>query len=461
VEQINLHCGEALDILRTLEDNSVDAVVTDPPAGIEFMQLDFDTFKKNKRSKTWAQQGKDGGPGYGGYGMKLRPAFHTQTHEDRDNFISQMTDIFAETLRVIKPGGWALVWALPRTSHWTTYALEQAGWEIKDVILHTFFNGFPKNRAADLAIDELLGKKKDRPKKGIYKPPNGQDWHLNKPATCGTFSSNIRTLEQSAAASEEALAWEGYGTALKPAVENWILCRKPLSETNLALNILRWGTGCINIDACRAGSRWPNHVVLSHAEDCVFIRTEKINGTKPTKSSKTALGQGSGWNPHKNEPIEHPGHSNADGRETVDVYACVPGCPVRDFEQQRHYCSRFFIVTKPTKSDRDYGLADAPDAIKHRVNPGGIEHDPRWAPVIAKNNHPTVKSTQLMRYFCKLVAPKPDCAILDPFMGSGSTGVAALQEGFKFVGIDRDQDYVTMAERRLKYVYEIVGGFVE
>ena len=150
---------DCLNYLKTLTHNSIDSCVTDPPAGIEFMGKEWDSFKTNKRSKGWAQQGKDGGEGFGGFGKRLRPSFYSQTKNDRDNFIEFITETFIEVKRVLKPGAHCFVWALPRTSHWTATALEDAGFEIRDIVTHVFGSGFPKSLNIEKTTNKIWNKK--------------------------------------------------------------------------------------------------------------------------------------------------------------------------------------------------------------------------------------------------------------------------------------------------------------
>ena len=257
MDAVTLHHGDALDVLRGMADNSVDAVVTDPPSGIGFM------------GKTWDHD-----------------------HGGREGWVKAFAAIFAECLRVVKPGGHALVWALPRTSHWTACALEDAGWEIRDCVAHLFGSGFPKSLDVGKAIDKAAGA--EREVMGEYEVTrdiSGGSWSdlHGKP-------NHARTLPLTAPATDAARQWDGWGTALKPAIEFWWLARKPLVGT-VAANVQQWGTGGLNIEACRVGTaestqmtvgrtaaegwglnkqagqtrggspagRWPPNVVLSHA----------------------------------------------------------------------------------------------------------------------------------------------------------------------------------------------------
>ncbi len=410
--------GDCREVLARLPDASVDSVVTDPPAGIEFMGQEWDSFKSKKRSRGWACGGGQGNEGFGGFATTLRPAFCSQTSEDRENFIAFMAEVFSSVLRVLKPGGHALVWALPRTSHWTATALENAGFEIRDIITHHFGTGFPKSK------------------------------------------------------SMRDIGLPGFGTALKPASEHWILCRKPISEKNVAANVLAHGTGALNIGACLV----------------------PLNGAV----IQTIQGGNHGYTPGQDGPGEYRGTQfvNAEGRWPANlVLTCIceeehqEGCPVRALDEQsgprnsgkfrrnnetgrtaisttahnarnpnrtesvcsygyEGFASRFFYVAKPSRREKEAGLDALPEGVRTRVNPGGLEHDPKWAPVKARNTHPTVKPVQLMRYLIRLVTP-PGGLVLDPFMGSGTTGVAALQEGMRFVGIEREEEYTCIAAARI------------
>lgn len=321
------YIGDAAEVLPDLPAATVDAIVTDPPAGIRFRGMRWDTFRP----------------------ARPRAGEEEQVDPARQAFIDFLNPVTRECLRVLKPGGHMLAWAIPRTSHWTATAIENAGFEVRDVITHHFGTGFPKTR--------LL-----------------------------------------------ARPWRGWSTALKPASEHWILARKPL-EGDLRQNLRTHGTGALNIAACRIVrgrlSRWPADLVLSHHPDC--------------------------------------------GKR------CVPGCPVAELDEQsgsQPGASTFFYVAKPSPRERNLGLPNAPDTARRRRH----ERLLFWSvPLPGANNHPTVKSVTLMRYLCRLVTP-PGGLVVDPFMGSGSTGVAAIREEFSFLGIERDAGYVLdIAVHRLRH----------
>jgi DNA modification methylase len=448
------YLGDSLEILKTIPSNSIDSLVTDPPAGIGLIGLEWDKDKGGRRE-----------------------------------WISWLTQIMTECHRVLKPGAHGFVWAIPRTSHWTGTALEDAGFQVKDVITHVFGSGFPKSIAIDKAIDRakytntddlfrvtawirkrrdelgLTNKKLDEIaecKGGACHwtalPPNGQPhiptkerWEklevvlgpapgwmqaLIKPANeinenwskrnivghytkdsggIGdvAFRSSYHTMTE--ATSEVSMPWQGWGTSLKPASEHWILIQKPISEHNIAANVLKHNVGGINIDS----SRIP------------------VNGKIPSTTNLNFQDGGFLWdNRTRSQNSTYNQHPN--GRFPANFIVTRSNendCPARILNDQSErevevapYFKNFkpetpfFYCKKPGKTERGDG-----------------------------NIHPTVKPLRLMRYLCKMTTP-PNGTVLDPFMGSGTTGVAALFEKFNFIGIERDESYHQIANKRLKGV---------
>jgi site-specific DNA-methyltransferase (adenine-specific) len=199
--------------MRDMPDGCVDSIVTDPPAGISFM------------GKSW--DGDRGG---------------------RDQWVGWMETIMRECLRVIKPGGHILVWALPRTSHWTAWAIESSGFDVRDIIMHIFGSGFPKSLDVSKAIDKAAGA--EREVVGLHERADlrkGKAGFRNLPGD----NEDRGAIELTAPATDSARQWSGWGTALKPAAEHWILARKPLGEQTVAANVLKHDTGAINVDGCR------------------------------------------------------------------------------------------------------------------------------------------------------------------------------------------------------------------
>lgn len=478
---MDLLLGDCLDILKSIPDNSVDSLVTDPPAGISFMGKEWDSDKGGRREWTaWLEQ------------------------------------VMRECLRVLKPGAHALVWAIPRTSHWTTTAIEDAGFEVRDVITHLFGSGFPKSLDISKALDKAAGAERECVGVRRYAGGHIQNSSADKLAPpIGTFKRTQDDRIETAPATDAAKQWQGFGTALKPAAEFWILARKPLSEKTVAANVLKHGTGGLAIDKCRIGNetisthgngdkyarmktgasegvgeyrqhvgRFPANLVLSHHEECEQVGVKKV---KPSNGSGRASG-----NTTKDKSIFGVGDTgrelsylSPDGTETVEDWKCHADCAVKMLDEQSGVskspgkvtrgssrslgyhmgqqkdvpcpadsggASRFFYCAKVSSRERNAGLEGMPDkegGIKNASGRGFSEGDP-YKQVVTKNNHPTVKPQKLMRYLCRLITP-PGGIVLDPFMGSGSTGCAAVQEGFQFIGIEREAEYLEIARRRIEH----------
>lgn len=315
--------GDCLQVLPTLDSESVDSLITDPPAGISLMNLKWDSDK-------------------GG----------------RDQWIDWLTQVMAESLRVAKKGSYALVWALPRTSHWTGMALENAGWDIKDKIVHHFTSGFPKNSGL-----------------------------------------------------------------LKPASEDWWVAKKP-------------GIGSLNTQRSLIGdgNRHPANATFSHSDDCVFLRNELRPGRSMNRYLDGPKPFGGG--------VGHPHESTVMPDELVEIWDCVPECVVTESAQ------RCFFASKASRSEKEAGLENFEKKYMERDNgfSGKISntHLPR------ANTHISVKNIALMRHLVSLSTPFHG-RILDPFLGSGSTAIAALLEGHDCLGIEQSQEYIEIAWARIAF----------
>lgn len=418
-----LHLGDCLEGLKKLPDNSVDAIVTDPPAGISFMGREWDDDK-------------------GG----------------RDKWIEWLRAVMTECIRVLKPGGHILSWALPRTSHWTAMALELAGFQIRDRVSWLYVTGFPKSMNVSKAIDAHLGA--ERPVVG-HREDGRSDMHAGVPGSYGSF-------DITESATEEAKQWEGWGTALKPACEDWWLARKP-PEGTLAENLIKWGVGALNIEDSRIGDEGG---------------TRSIEGATQT-SPNVIYGKGMGGVPHDPDAVlgRWPSHL------IVGEGVAIDGLELP---------AMYFYVPKPSKGETEAGLQNLPLSsgaeVAGRAPDSAGMNSPRAG--VAKgaraNTHPTKKPIALMRYLIHLITPPPMmvCAsscyveadhvpalqrddqgvracpscggnlverksiVLDPFSGSGTTGLAALVEGCRFVGFEMSPEYHAIACERLRSIIE-------
>ncbi len=425
--------GDALIKLRKLDENSLDALVTDPPAGIAFMGKDWD---------------KDKG--------------------GRDQWIAWLSSVLKEAKRVLKPGAYALVWALPRTSHWTATAIENSGFDIRDIVTHIFGTGFPKSLNVGKAIDKaagakrkVIGRRTDRAASPIHNIKGG----YNKKSP-----NNLDLSEITAPSTKEAKQWDGWGTALKPAAEHWILARTPPSEKTVAANVLKWGTGAINIDESRIEPPKGDHKgkggggVAEHWQGKDMKNTIYEGGYKRTPPDHTQgrfpanvmfdeeagrmLDEQSGTGKSGSGTRGKGGNKYANGKGFANTLS-ETGQPIGYYDFGG--ASRFFYCPKASSAERNKGLEDLPKKLGGMRSENSGQHISRRKgddPAPVPNHHPTVKALDLMEYLIRLITP-PKGIVLDPFMGSGSTGIAARRAGFDFIGIEKDTEYFEIAKKRL------------
>ncbi len=377
--------GDCLDVLRTMPDCSVDAVVTDPPYGLAFM------------GKRW-------------------------------DYDVPSVAIWAECLRVLKPGGHLLAFAGTRTQHRMAVRIEDAGFEIRDMIAWVYGSGFPKSLDVSKAIDKAAGAEREvvgrRKLTGTARIIGGQGGATaGRSADAYAEGETRDELSITAPATPEAQQWSGWGTALKPALEPITMARKPLTGT-VAANVLEHGTGALNVDGCRVGAE--ARPVMVRTETVVSATASSGQSTGATSSGEqTTAGR---WPAN----LIHSGEGEVVGLFPQTTSGANPtrrggmGYHGAEGQQQCHAprgqdtgsAARFFYCPKADSSERQ-----------------GV-------------THPTVKPLDLMAYLCRLVTP-PGGVVLDPFMGSGTTIKAALAEGFQGIGIERDPVYFTMAEHRI------------
>jgi DNA modification methylase len=496
---IDLRLGDCIEILKTLPDNSVDSIVTDPPYGLSFM------------GKKW-------------------------------DYDVPSVEIWEECLRVLKPGGHLLSFGGPRTYHRLASGIEDAGFEIRDQIMWVFGSGFPKSHNIGKAIDkrkewdkyEVFSNslKSKREELGLSKRqafdkcgfeaetfggnswyedgriPSTKDYELLKSGLelGNDFDTLFEEVEREFISNESNWGkegftkvsgygewiktkgngdYEGWGTALKPAHEPICMARKPLSEKSIAENVMKHGTGGINIDGCRIEIGEGDRTSAGH-RTCNIFETEKISGGNGSPDYETheqgrfpaniifdeeagqLLDQQSGVSkgairkPTGNKEYNQVAYGKRGDVDTIRGHNDKGGA------------SRFFYCPKAAKSDRDEGLDNFEEKAQRVTSGGTRDFNARCAscgkkfvgsksticdcdnPITdnqvfkKKNNHPTVKPTDLMRYLINLVTP-PNGTILDPFMGSGSTGKAAVRCGLNFIGIEKEQEYMDIASARIEH----------
>ena len=469
-KELRLLNGDCIDKLKELDNNSIDSIVTDPPYGLSFM------------GKKW-------------------------------DYDVPSVEIWQECLRVLKPGGHLLAFAGSRTYHRMAVRIEDAGFDIRDQIMWIYGSGFPKSHNVGKSIDKMQGNQRQvvAEEKGTYKLDNAIKnaqvyGKQNQKMTDDGYE--IKTITKGNSVGE------GWGTALKPAHEPIVMARKPIEGT-VAENTLQYGVGGLNIDGTRVGhteeikvskaqtggnkvfgqggrktdttdlkpeGRWPANVIL----ECTCENPKVVSDKYDIRT----------YNDYKNtfksyeENDKDKGEYEIKDVETTKVIHTDPNCPCYILDKQSgnrkgmasQNCnnqalyggnalnqstttrdgfkvgfndeggaSRFFYCPKASKKDRDHGL----DKFEKKFAPtmqdgiGAKEHNPQTA-TLKSNIHPTVKPTELMKYLIRLVTPK-EGIVLDPFMGSGSTGKAAMQEGMWFVGIEREREYFEIAKQRIEY----------
>jgi len=390
--------GDCLDLLRALPDNCIDAIVTDPPYGLS----------PDGRCRTWDDI-EDGRKGGGFMGKQWDAAVPGVTWA-------------RECLRVCKPGAWIVAFGGQRTIHRLICGLEDAGWMIRDLGAHQQWQGFPKSLAVGKAIDAHHGAERE-----VVGPnPN------SRPNSAGEVRPvwSVRVdAPITAPATDDARKWEGYGTALKPCLEPWTLARKPLDGT-VAENVLKWGTGALNIDGCRYGygdPAWPGPNDRDSLENIGGF------GSSGWETATTQTGMNGGNRTHYAPP--------ALGRWPANVYAC----PKASRGEREAGCGHLKGKDRVELTGREPGSAGLVGSDGSGNNPytGANWKNP------TRNHHPTVKPAALMGWLSRLVGGQPGSLILDPFAGSGTTGIAALREGFRFLGFELDPEYIQIAEARI------------
>lgn len=444
-DSVTLWHGDCLDVLRTLPDNSVDSVVTDPPYGLEFMGKAWDSFGKDtsngyREAPRINDRSGEGFPGHRGAAVNS-----FQAGAPFQRWCEQWA---AECLRVLKPGGHLLAFGGTRTWHRLACAVEDAGFEVRDSIAWLYGSGFPKSLDVSKAIDKAGGW--ERPDNGFSSTsttcpafPNPCPGH---PTANGSLGGGVmRHARPSAPASDAARTWQGWGTALKPAFEPVVVARKPLAGT-VAANVLTHGTGALNIDGCRVAGNVP------HTQGGITsggIMAGSVEGARREPFVPAPAGR---WpanvvlSDDQAAELDRQSGTSRDGvavnRNRGDLRPqTVAGAPARVLHEDQGYggeggASRFF----PT--------------FRYEAKAPTVER-----PRDGETAHPTVKPLDLMRWLVRLVTP-PGGTVLEPFAGSGTTAEACVIEGFRCIAIEREASYLPLIVQRLSkpIALDLFGG---
>lgn len=439
--------GNNLELLKTLEPNSVDSVVTDAPYGLSFM------------NKKW-------------------------------DYDVPSVEFWTEVYRVLKPGGHILCFGGTRTYHRMVVNIEDAGFEIRDCIQWIYGSGFPKSLNVGKAVDKLEGNEREYlgEKTGGAYSDGTNNLGINRASSTGEGDGRKTPQtrgEDFGKITKGNSEYEGWGTGLKPANEPIVLARKPIEENTIVKNVLEYGTGGINIDGCRIGSDIipsPQH----NTKDFVAVRTageynntydgniinnegrfpanvilectcdEVIRGEKGEKKDCSGLNKMS-WRSWKNSSKII---NRINFTDKADIHT-NPECPCYIMDEQSGESKSIKSNMKLPKTNSFTGLSKGVTDYDKKTergfdDKGGASRFFYQAKVskkernmgIDKNNHPTVKPINLLTYLVRMVTP-PNGVVLDAYMGSGSTGIAALLEGFKFIGMEMDDEYFNIAEARI------------
>jgi site-specific DNA-methyltransferase (adenine-specific) len=453
-DRVSLYHGDCIEVMRTLPDASVDAIVTDPPYGLSFMGKDWDNFagstvgaceecgnvdpQQGYRYCTDCMEALDeaalrGLPMLGHQSQNWNEkATHSRGYADNNNAAFQRWCFIwaTEALRVLKPGGHLLAFGGTRTWHRLAVAIEDAGFEVRDSIAWMYGSGFPKSHDVSKGIDKAAGAQRE-----VVGVGNGGLHHKATVTNLANWDVDHGADGHpiTAPATPAALQWQGWGTALKPAFEPIVVARKPLIGT-VAANVLTHGTGALNIDGCRIGTdggttkgnppkrqsngvygnglnggdvvpinagRWPANVILDESQAAALDKQSGVSVSPKTYVRNVGTLEG--------DRVAYANIGEAAGAESLN-YNDTGGA------------SRFFYTAKANSSERP--------------NVNGVAH-------------PTVKPMALMQYLVRLVTP-PGGTVLEPFAGSGTTIEAALNEGFNVIGIEMTDEYLPLNIERIE-----------
>ena len=469
--------GDNIETLKSYPDNYFDSVVTDCPYGLG------NEPNAQEMLKAWVDTGYLEVKGSGFMGKEW------------DSFVPQPI-FWKEIYRVLKYGGHIVAFFGTRTYDWGCMAIRLGGFEIRDCIQWVYGSGFPKSHNISKAIDKKKGAEREVVGKKNYSMPKADNnMGENSYGISGGKLANGTTAERivgdiTAPSTEQAKQWEGWGSALKPANEPIVLARKPLEKgLSIAENVMKWGTGGINVDGCRIGNdtipqkkhignsfsqsykengganyenleweynkgRFPANFIMSHHPNCE-CEYFKYNGEEEINEN---------WDCHENCPIkildEQSGESTGtlrkpNGKSILNVENGWNDNSMIDNTTRGHNdkggASRFFYVAKASQWERSFGLDEFEEKIIEGRDKGQDERAIAYKtrPTPKKNIHPTVKPIKLMQYLIRLVT-QPNGIVLDAFAGSGTTGIACKIDGFNFVGLELSEEYTEIANARIQ-----------
>ena len=473
---VTVHAGDCTEVMATLDEASIDVVITDPPYGLEFMGREWDSIGRNvgpggkrRERERLIEDRADGkwqpGSTYGAHAKNPRcqhchrlrfdhtdrkcacavPLFHARASEYGAAMQEWHIAWTSAAMRVLRPGGHLLAFGGTRTFHRLTCGLEDAGFEIRDVLTWLYGSGFPKSLDVSKAIDKAAGAEREPGRTLVTDGTRGATPNSPGNATCADCGRPARGVNyctcprDGGPVTDAAREWEGWGTALKPAWEPIILARKPLAGT-VAHNVTEHGTGALNIDAARIGTEGARSNGGSGKHGTVAF-----GDYGPTAREDYGVGR---W------PANVALDEDAAALLDTEVGDLGPaGTAVRRNRKPGTMTAWMGTRASPTGDDVTYGDSGGPSRFFYTGKASTADRNNGHGPA---NTHPTVKPTDLMRWLVRLATP-PGGIILDPFAGSGTTGVAARAEGHRAVLIEREPDYLQIIAGRLAQ-QSLLGG---
>jgi DNA modification methylase len=416
-----LRPGDCFELLKGIPDNTFDSVVTDPPYALVSTLKRFGKVNNRQMPKKTHQY------------QRLSRGFMGKQWDTGDT--AHTVAFWAEVFRVLKPGGFVLAFAGTRTYHRLACAIEDAGFEIRDMIGWLYGSGFPKSHSVSKGIDKIMGADRNVVSQGeaVKRMIPGASQHkYGWEKTDGREYVPTETV----AGSVEAAAWEGWGTALKPAQEPICMARKPLSEKTVAKNVLRWGTGAINVDGCRIETE---EDITNHARGSEAAISKGIYGDSSAQATHKTEGQSKGRWPAN---IAHDGSDEVVSAFPQADSARASGNPnnPKHGSKNRHATSYDWNPERESNDYRDTGSA------ARFFYTSKADSDDRLG-----SNHPTVKPINLMQWLIRLVTP-PGGMVLDPFAGTGTTAEAAIRERMVCVLMEEEEEYQDCIRRRMKLI---------
>ena len=451
----HIYEGDCIEVLKKLDKDSIDSIVTDPPYGIGFMGKEWDNFKQSYQRKDYinpTEATKKRGYSKTINSPATRAGEYDLSEKGKRDYQQWCNEWAKECLRVLKPGGYLMASNSTRMYHRMACAIEDAGFEIRDMIEWIYGSGFPKSLNIGKAVDKLQGNEREVVGTSTGKGYSSQQ-EKNLKEGFRPYKKGLPHEHADRTLTKGTSPWEGWGTALKPAHEPICMARKPLSEKSVVENVLKHKTGGINIDGSRVGTE-------KITQRLATVEGGKAIGGKATGIKQKATGettQTTGRFPanlihdgSKEVVKEFPKEAGGDKRKSKPTYSSgmfkSPNTESDALYNDSGSASRFFYCAKASKAERNRGCEGLEE--KDGNIPAGIMGMKKET-LPKQNHHPTVKPIKLMKYLIKMVTPKGGI-VLDPFLGSGTTAMAAKELGFKYIGIEKEKEYCKIAKARVK-----------